>query len=152
MNESSISCCSLELIQHCLTSLCGRTLDAFPNPFQNKNEINLLPLFSGGSPIKGGTVGTTIRARHPDSLCYSRQQHRLIGLQHPQAVSFKLRPSDSPPQNVPCDLICPLFVPPAPPALSAHLPVSHRCGLDCGSRECRWMNMSRNRNGVKPEG
>lgn len=60
---------TVHYIQHCFTILCIHTLDAFPKPFQNKNEIDLPSFFSRGSTIKGFTVGTTIHARHPDSLC-----------------------------------------------------------------------------------
>lgn len=120
-----------------------------------KWNSSFFPLLSGeGSTIKGFTVGTTYRARHPDSLCLLFQA--TAAPDRPPAPASSLIqttslwfPATKRSRRLNLPALCP---PPRLPPPSAHLPVSHRCGLDRGSRERRWMNMSRNRNGVKPKG
>lgn len=110
-NESSHS--------HCINSsnyVLLSPVDTCWITFQNLCRIKVKFIFVPSTPKKK-LQSEALRWGPPSvfitpavSVCYSRQLHHLIGLQHPQAVSFKLCLSESPPQTVPCDLICPLSV------------------------------------------
>lgn len=64
--------------------------------WMNSQNLSRIKMKSISSPcflekdllLKALLVGTTIHARHPDRLCYSRQLQSLMRLQVPQAVSF----------------------------------------------------------------
>lgn len=73
LNESSVLCFSLYFAT-VPTMFCfppgTQPLKSSQKPSQNQTEMNLLSVFPAeGSSTKGFTVGTTVGARHPDSLC-----------------------------------------------------------------------------------
>lgn len=113
--------------------LASIPLDNFPKLHQNKNKINLLPLSSGGHTIKPFTLGTTINVHHPDSDCLLFQATAPSN-RPPEPTSSLSQTASLWFFTANCCLRLNLFAFSAAP--SAHLPMSHRCGLEEGSREC----------------
>lgn len=115
---------------------------------QNLSRIKGKFIFSSvlcgaGSTIKGFTAQTTIFAHHPDRLPLLLQA--TAPPDGPPAPASSLIqttslwfPTAKRSRRLNLSTFC--SSPPTPP-LSAHLPVTHRCGLDCGSRESTRMNM-----------